>query len=528
MYSYAIVLLVSIGVSVVLTKVVRNIANRYGWARGPIRGRHIHSIPIPRLGGVAVFLTFIGVCALYSLVAPRSLLRSPDLPRLLRMVAPGLGVFAIGLLDDFRSIRPKTKLYVQIAAGICLYFMGFEFAFLHNATSSYWLNTAIGLSVTAFWVVLVCNAINLIDGLDGLAAGAALFSMVTIFTVALVDGNSGVGFATVVLGGSLLGFLSFNFNPASIFLGDSGSLFVGFVMSGLVLAESTNRPTLVRSIAMPMIALALPLVDTCLSVVRRFLSGHALFVADREHIHHKLLDVGLTQRQVVMVLYGVSAICVVLSLFLIQHSDTLLIPIVGILLIALFFGLRRLGYREFGEFSRVWKRAWQQKQVFARNIALRKAAAELQGTDRQATVLSLLESCLYHDFDGFKIVLDGELLAEEGVEQLWTTPAESFWRNGYDEKVVFVLELSTSRHGLIGRISLHRGVGRGWLVDTDLLATELRGSLSKAIENCVFSRQGEFPGESSRPKQDLDTVIVKSNAPKVDDSATRRAAAGHE
>lgn len=506
MFGYAIALLVSLGVSALLTKFIRDIANRYAWAQGPIRGRHIHERPIPRLGGVAVFLTLLAVCGLYPL-SGSSLAASLDLAGLLRMAIPGLGVFAVGLYDDFRPVRAVTKLYAQIAAGVFLYFSGFSFAFLQHLTAIPWLNTTIGLTTTAFWVVVVCNAINLIDGLDGLAAGAALFSMVTIFTVALVDGKTGVALVTAVLGGSLLGFLSFNFNPASIFLGDSGSLFVGFMMSALVLAESTSRHTLSQSIAMPLIALALPLIDTMLSVARRFLSGHAVFGADREHIHHKLLDVGLTHRQVVMILYGVSAICVILSLSLLQNSDALLIPVTAILLIFLFFGIRRLGYREFSEFGRMWRYVVQQKHVLARNIAVRKTAVEMRNADRQERVLTLLERCLHHDFDGFEIVLDPELLEAEGVEQFWTTPAQSFWRNGYDEKAVFTLELSTSRNGLIGRISLYRGMRPGWLVDTDLLTMELRESLGKAIETCVFSKPGKvreaLPVELS---QDVDAV----------------------
>jgi hypothetical protein len=113
----------------------------------------------------------------------------------------------------------------------------------------------------------------------------------------------------------------------------------------------------------------------------------------------------------------------------------------------------------------------------------------------------LLETCLYHDFDGFAIAVDRELLEAEGVEQLWNSPAERFWRNGYEEKVVFVLELGTPAHGLIGSISLHRGAGRGWLVDTDLLGIELRNSLSKAIDNCVFS--GKEKGLSEAPHIEL-------------------------
>jgi UDP-GlcNAc:undecaprenyl-phosphate GlcNAc-1-phosphate transferase len=512
---YAIMLLASVGVSAVLTKIVRDSANRYGWAKGPIHGRHSHARPIPRIGGVPVFLTVVGTCGLYLLLR-RRFFPGSDLDGLPRMLVPAFGVFLVGLFDDFRSIRPITKLCAQIAAGAFLYFSGFNFAFLQQPTASPWLNIAIGLAVTCFWVALVCNAINLIDGLDGLAAGAALFSMVTIFTVALFDGKQGVALATVVLAGSLLGFLSFNFNPASIFLGDSGSLFLGFTMSALVLAGSTKRLTLSQSIAMPMVALALPLVDTLLSVIRRFLSGHAVFSADREHIHHKLLEVGLTHRQVVMILYGVSAICVVLSLFLLAHSDIVLIPVSGILLIILFFGLRRLDYWEFAEFGRMGRRILQQKLVFARNIAVRKTAAALQNADRQEKVINLLETCLHDDFDGFEIVLDREMLRAEGADTFWTERAESFWRNGYQEKAVFTLELSTPRNRLIGRLSLYRGVSPGWLVDTDLLTVELRSSLVKAIENCMLTGQGKPAKLRDKtagvaPRPEMETVFKDSS-----------------
>lgn len=518
MHNYVIMLLASVGVSAVLTKVVRDLANRYGWAQGPVRGRHIHARPIPRLGGVAVFLTFVGTCGLYFLLR-RRLVPGADLDGLPQILVPAFGVFLVGLFDDFRPIRPVTKLCAQIAAGIVLYFSGFNFAFLQQPTTTPWLNTAIGLGVTCFWVVLVCNAINLIDGLDGLAAGAALFSMVTIFTVALFDGKQDIALATVVLAGSLLGFLSFNFSPASIFLGDSGSLFVGFTMSALVLAGSTKRLTLSQSIAMPVIALALPLVDTFLSVIRRFLSGHAVFTADREHIHHKLLDVGLTHRQVVMILYCVSAICVFLSLFLLGQSDIVLIPVSGILLIFLFFGVRRLGYWEFAEFSRIGKRIIQQKLVFARNIAIRKTAAALQNADRQEKVLNLLETCLHDDFDGFELVLDRDVLQAEGADQIWTERTESFWRNGYHEKAVFTLELSTPRNRLIGRLSLFRGVSPGWLVDTDLLTVQLRSSLVKAIENCVLTGQGkpaQLADEKTEgaPGPEMDTVFHHGSGPR--------------
>ncbi len=273
--------------------------------RAPDSGRHIHAGPIPRLGGVAVFLTFTLLLLACSFLAAKGWVSGVSSGQLLRIVAIGAALFAVGLIDDLYGLRAWPKLAVQVAGGVGLYYSDIRFNFCgtHLAGSSTWL---ICLALTVTWVVLICNAINLIDGLDGLAAGAALFSMVTIFTLAL-GSRSDIAFATAILGGSLFGFLVLNFNPASIFLGDSGSLFVGFILSAFVLAESQKRATTLDNIVVPAVAFALPLTDVGLSILRRFLSGRSLFGADREHIHHKLLELGLTQRQVVWVLYGISA-----------------------------------------------------------------------------------------------------------------------------------------------------------------------------------------------------------------------------
>jgi UDP-GlcNAc:undecaprenyl-phosphate GlcNAc-1-phosphate transferase len=215
----------------------------------------------------------------------------------LRVLLPATGLFLVGLLDDLKDMKAITKLPAQVAGGCSLFYSGLHFMCFHWHAAPVWVNSGICLLTTVFWVVLVCNAINLIDGLDGLAFGAALFSMLTIFTVAVVQVRGGVAVATV-LAGSMLEFLLFNFNPAFIFLGDSGSQFVGFMLAGFVLAEAQNLQIAMHAVAVPLFSLAVSLVDTSLSVLRRFLSGRSLFGADREHIHHNLLELGLMQRQV--------------------------------------------------------------------------------------------------------------------------------------------------------------------------------------------------------------------------------------
>ena len=483
MLQYFASFLASIAVSACLTWLVRNLARRFGLAKAPDSPRHIHSAPIPRLGGLAVFSSFLALFISYWFAARHGWGVAPNNPDVVRVVVIAAAFFFVGLVDDLISVGSWVKLAVEIGGAVALYFSGIHFGFCSAHGGAHGAE-AICLGLTVIWVVLICNAINLIDGLDGLAAGAALFSMVTIFTLA-VGGRPGVATATTILAGSLFGFLIFNFNPASIFLGDSGSLFLGFVLSAFVLAESQRQSSTLDSIIVPVVSFALPLTDVALSLLRRFLSGHSIFGADREHIHHKLLELGLTQRQVVWVLYGISALCAVLSLFLLNPSPVVFVPVAAILLLLVFFGLRKLRYPEFREFQRVGQRLKLQKKVFARNIALRKAAAGLQNAHNAAAIADLLAECLAGDFDGFEIVLDdrfesGDLLNRFGDGR----SIKVHWRSS-KERLVLTLDLCTSRRRPMGQFSLYQGAGRLLLIDTELLKGAFRHSLERAIQNAM-------------------------------------------
>ncbi|MBZ5524448.1 MAG: undecaprenyl/decaprenyl-phosphate alpha-N-acetylglucosaminyl 1-phosphate transferase [Acidobacteriia bacterium] len=471
--------------SACLTWCVRGIATRFGLAFSPQSARHIHTRPIPRLGGIAIVTTFVVVFSLYLFSARHGLGQPPAIDKFYKLMLPALALFVTGLVDDVKGLSARAKLLVEVGGGACLYFGGLGFTCFTWPAAGALVSAALCLMATVAWVVLVCNAMNLIDGLDGLAAGAALFSMVTIFTLALIGGRPGVAMATAVLGGSLFGFLIYNFNPASIFLGDSGSLFLGFMLSGFVMTESHSQKTMVASVLVPLVAFALPLTDVALSMLRRFLSGHSLFGADREHIHHKLLELGLTQRQAVMILYGFSAACAVLSLSLLYTTRLLLIPVIGILVLLLFFLLRRLGYHEFAEVQRIGQRVAWQKELLARNITVRKVAARLQKTRSLTRTVELLETCLRKDFDGFKVVLDPEFM--QGMLQESARPvfAQKFWDQTQHERVVFTLNLTTPSFGTVGTLSLHRSVEAELPIDADLFTRELRRSFGMALENCA-------------------------------------------
>lgn len=480
MVSYVFIFAVSVIVSALATWCVRNIARRYRLAMAKPASRHIHTTPTPRLGGVAVFLTFSAIYGMSLLAGSHLGMANLTSPVVSRIALISLAFFAVGLCDDLKTLSAWTKLAVQIGGATALYLSGIHFGLCGSHALAPGIGRFLCWLLTAFWVVLICNAINLIDGLDGLAAGAALFSMVTIFSLAFVS-RPGVAFSTTVLAGSVVGFLIFNFNPASIFLGDGGSLFVGFMLSGLVLAEGQQQRSALDSIFVPLIAFALPLTDVVVSVVRRFLSGHSLLGADREHIHHKLLELGLTQRQVVWILYAFSGSCAVLSLVLVRGTDVAVFPVIGILLLAVFFGMRKLDYHEFTEFRRLWKRVLQQRDVFARNIAVRKAAAHLETTHDSRALLNTLESCLREDFDGFEITVTDALASESSFVTPWRHGAvKHFWRES-PEEVVFKLELTRSDGLPVGTLRLHQRAGSDLLIDTDLIKGHLRDALTLAL-----------------------------------------------
>src|SRR6202044_793185 len=247
---------------------------------------------------------------------------------------------------------------------------------------------------------------NLIDGLDGLAAGSALFSTLVVFVVSLFSGSPLVSLMALALAGSILGFLRFNFNPATIFLGDCGSLFIGFMLSALALRGTEKAPTII-AVAIPVVSFGLPILETALSVLRRVISGRPIFTGDREHIHHKLLQHGLTHRQVVILLYGVSAVFAMLSLFLLWPTGSSLGLVLSVLGIGIWIGVQHLGYLEFGELARVAHRTLDQRQIFINNLSIPRASEELKvARDYEQVRRILVAAFSNNDFDGFELKLD--------------------------------------------------------------------------------------------------------------------------
>jgi UDP-GlcNAc:undecaprenyl-phosphate GlcNAc-1-phosphate transferase len=451
------------------TQYVRDLAVRRGWIRSGDRWRQIQAAGIPRLGGVGLFIGFN--LSLLLLVGGYHLIgRNPIYITgvISQLWPPALLIFLVGLIDDVFDARPWVKFLAQGTAALLLFSAGLKVS--PHIFGGSPLSTAISVALTVLWVVGITNAFNLIDGLDGLAAGSALFSTVAVFMVALVAGNRPVAMITIGLSGAILGFLRFNFNPATIFLGDSGSLFVGFMLSAISLASSQKSPTLV-AVAIPVVACGLPILDTGVAIARRFLSGKSIFAADREHIHHKLLNKGLTQRQAVIVLYGISALCAFLSLFLLYPGAGPGGVVLAVLGIGGWLGLQQLNYREIGELKRLARRTVDQRRIITNNLAVQYATEHLTSANSMADVCQLLEGMFEsNDFDSFDLHVNGN-------RHRWQ---KSGSKNGEDCWSICINLTSTTRP--LGQLTIFREHSeRPLLVDINLITTELPIVLSKTL-----------------------------------------------
>ena len=299
-------LLLSFMTSLVLTPLVRTWAARKGVVDQP-GGRRVHTQVTPRLGGVSVILGFFAPLVLFALLeteAMQSVLYERQL--VVGLLAGSLIVGLVGAIDDVRGLGPWTKLAAQAAAASVGYAAGYRIQTVNLPFVGDLDMGIMGPAVTMLWFLAITNAINLIDGLDGLAAGIALCAAVSNLFIAFLNGSFIVVLLSAGLTGSLLGFLRYNFNPATIFLGDAGSMFLGFVLAATSIAGSATKSSTAIAILAPIIALGIPILDTMLAMIRRTLAGQSMFAADRGHIHHRLLDLGLTHRRVVLTLYGTS------------------------------------------------------------------------------------------------------------------------------------------------------------------------------------------------------------------------------
>ncbi len=348
MYSLLLLGITSFLFSLLFTPIVRDLAVSFGLVDSP-NDRKMHQVPVPRLGGVAIFAATLASYAVLLLVGLHGgfIVRN-SIPLALKLLPGVTVIFAVGLADDIFNLSPWYKLFAQIAAAVLAWSGGIRL----ESLAGHPFHVAASFSVTILWIVGCSNAVNLIDGVDGLATGAGLFATVTMLIAGALHGNMDLVFAITPVAAALLGFLRFNFSPASIFLGDCGSLGLGFLLGCFGIVWSEKAPTLLAMTA-PLLALSVPLIDTGVSIARRFLRRRPIFGADRAHIHHKLLSRGLTPRRVVLLLYGLCGISAAASLLMTElhpkYEGTVIIVFCCIAAIALNY----LDYTEFRVASRM-------------------------------------------------------------------------------------------------------------------------------------------------------------------------------
>lgn len=382
-----------------LTPAVRRWASMTRLVDDPRRGRSIHKDPIPRVGGVA--LAVATLCPIIGLAIWEntiSELMYQDGRMIVTLLVSALAVLALGLVDDLVSPPAQTRLIILIGIALFSWLGGHRIEALDLPILGLLELGAWSAPTTVLWIVGVIVAFNFIDGLDGLATGTALIVTSTLFFVALLEGNQLWMTWTGAMAGALLGFLAFNFNPASVFLGNSGSNFVGYMLA--VVALETNRAeSTAVAILVPMLALGLPILDAALTMVRRAMLREGMFLGELGHLHHRLLDMGLSQKRVTFALWGVTMLLCLGALTLVAPVAPLQMVLGSAISVVVFCLLLVTGYLRPADLQFMWKRGLD-------NLRRDKALAAL--AQRIATQIAL-------ERDGGSVAAVLKKLAQEGA-----------------------------------------------------------------------------------------------------------------
>ncbi|WP_225999691.1 glycosyltransferase family 4 protein [Paenibacillus sp. BJ-4] len=344
---YIIGFVMALGLALLLTPLVKKFAVKVGAVDVP-NARKVHTRIMPRLGGMGIFLAFLlSLLAILPLV-PDGMLSSRDINFIAAFLIGGTLITLIGALDDRFDLNAKLKFLAQIAVA-CMVVFAFDIRVdfvnvpFQDAYSS--LESWISIPLTIFWIVGVTNAINLIDGLDGLAAGVSGIAIGTIFVMSLLMGNYMVAMLCLVLLGSIVGFLFFNFHPAKIFMGDTGSLFLGFCLA--MLSMLGFKQIAIVSFITPLIIIGVPLSDTFFAIVRRKLQKKPIFSPDKGHLHHCLRELGFSHRQTVLIIYCIAAffgvLAVIQSYAALNEANWVIFVVICIMMFFLQIGAEVIG-----------------------------------------------------------------------------------------------------------------------------------------------------------------------------------------
>lgn len=318
--------LTSLIIPLLITPMVMVLANKIGAVDRPNSNRKIHTKCTPRLGGLSIYISFIVTIALnYNILDNH----------LKGLLVGSLLIVACGILDDMKELTYKTKLVFQILAALMLIFNGIsidKISLFMSGSGKYIDLGALSIPITILWVVGVTNAINLIDGLDGLACGLSAISSIFLCIVSISTGNIPVALLLIIIAGASLGFLPYNFNPAKIFMGDTGSLFLGFSLAALSIQGTVKYATTII-VVIPLLTIGLPIYDTLVTIIRRFIQGKPIMAPDKQHFHHRMLSLGLSQKQVALLSYLINILLGFLAISIVFIKDVNIVFILGFIIL---------------------------------------------------------------------------------------------------------------------------------------------------------------------------------------------------
>lgn len=477
-----IAFLIAIFAALGATQLVRRYALRIGAVDVPDNYRKRHHGVVPRLGGIAIFAAFLAALLGLYLVNPYVLnyILVDHRAEALGCILGGAAALLLGIVDDLRSLRPRTKLLLQLIPALIAFVTGCKIGAVSLPFFGYVELGWLSLPVSVLWFLSCMNAVNFLDGLDGLAAGVMLFVTLTLFLVGLLFENVFSMVLMACLSGAILGFLVYNFHPARIFLGDSGSMLLGFLVAALSLLASRKAETTV-ALLIPVVALGLPIMDTALAILRRWYKRLPFETADRQHIHHALIAMGWSHRRAVLILYSVCVTLGLSALLITIERSEVTVAVLGALTIMAAVCIRIFGRLKFADlFIRLADERDMRQRGTEATIAVEKAVDMLKETESPEQMWSVCEPVwsslgLYHA----GLHLEGRDVDEER-ELTWrakASGADSFhdlWEG----------RMRLHRNGsLYGTLSVRKLVGdQPFLGDTPKLLERLHQAMAEQME----------------------------------------------
>lgn len=328
---YGFPFMLAMFVSYVLTPYIKKLAFKIGAVDRP-DNRKVHKKIMPRLGGLAIYIAFMIGC-----VASMEITWD-----IFGILLGGTLIVALGVADDVYQLPAKVKLIGQIAAACVLVIFDIRIEWVNNPLGGYFYLDMLSIPFTIFWVISFTNVVNLIDGLDGLAAGVSAIASLTVILVSVQMGYFHVAILTAALAGAIIGFIRYNFNPATIFMGDTGSMFIGYMLAAISVYGAVKTAATIALIV-PAIALGLPILDTAFAIMRRYVNGRPIFQPDKGHLHHRLLATGMSHKETVLFMYGITAVLCIGAVLWAEMDGFYAALIIAVIMTAVAVGAKKIG-----------------------------------------------------------------------------------------------------------------------------------------------------------------------------------------